>query len=292
MNQRYLMTVVLLTFAVSAFAQPDPGKVEIKITKVAGTVYMLEGAGGNIGLSVGADGVLMVDDQYAPLSPKIKAAIKTITPKPVSYLLNTHWHGDHTGGNETFGETAPIIAHKNVRVRMMRGAVWATGKIDPAPPAALPDITYDDHVVIHVNGEDVRSLHFTRGHTDGDSVIYFPKANVLHMGDVYFEGKFPFIELDSGGSVTGLMDTIQIVLRDFPADAKVIPGHGPLSTMDGLRKYLRMLQETSAIVRKGIAEGKTAQQLKDAKVLAAYDSLSWQFINTNSFVDTLYRDLK
>ena len=291
MIKNALRILLVAGIAAAAFAQQDFSKVEVKVIKVAGSVYMLEGAGGNIGLSVGDDGILMIDDQYAPLAPKIKEAIRTISPKPVKFLLNTHWHGDHTGGNEAFGETAPIIAHRNVRSRMMAGMNAAGRVVAPAPAAALPDLTYDDHVVIHMNGEDIRALHFTRGHTDGDSVIVFPKSNVVHMGDNFFAGRFPFIDLASGGSVTGLIDTVEIVLRDLPADMKVIPGHGPLSTMDDLRKYLQMLRETRGIVEKGVAEGKSLAQLKEAKVLKAYDNLSWQFINADRFLETLFNDV-
>lgn len=285
---RIFMIAILL--ATPGIAQQDFSKVEIKVHKVAGNVYMLEGAGGNIGVSVGEDGILIVDDQYAPLAPKIKAALKGISDKPVKFVLNTHFHGDHTGGNEQFGESAPIIAHTNVRKRLASGV--PARNIAPASRGALPVITFDDRVAIHINGEDIRAIHFPGGHTDGDSVVYFTKSNVVHMGDDYFNGRFPFIDLQSGGSVKGLIRNIEKVLSETPADAKVIPGHGPLSTPAELRTWLTMLKETSAIVEKGIREGKTLEQLKAEKALAQYNAYAWQFISADSYLGTLYTSLK
>ena len=172
------LIVACLLAAAAAAQQPDFSKVEIKVTKVAGTVYMLQGYGGNIGVSVGEDGILIVDDQFAPLADKIKAALKGISDKPVKFVLNTHWHFDHTGGNPYFGDTAPIIAHENVRKRLASGGTISAFKMEipPAPKAALPVITFDDKVTVHINGEDIRAIHFPNGHTDGDIVVFFPQV--------------------------------------------------------------------------------------------------------------------
>jgi cyclase len=271
----------------------DFSKVEMKVQKVAGTVYMIEGAGGNIGASVGDDGIVMVDDEFLPLADKIEAALKGITDKPVKVVLNTHWHGDHTGGNPHFGEKAPIVAQENVRKRLITGGKSRFGETKPADKSALPIITFEDNVSVHLNGEDIRAIHFPNGHTDGDSVIFFTQSNVVHMGDDFFNGgMFPFIDIDSGGSVQGMIAGDENVLAEVPDDVKIIPGHGPLATKDDLRKFIQVLKETSAAVEAGIKKGKTLDQLKQEKVLAKWDSWGQGFIKTDMFVEILYDSLK
>ena len=287
---RKMMWVVLLAVTVAA-AQQDFSKVEIKVQKVAGTVYMLTGAGGNIGASVGEDGIVIVDDQYAPLADKIQAALKGITDKPVRFIINTHWHGDHTGGNEAFGKLGTLIAQENVRKRLESGGKVLGNEIKPAPKDALPIITFDHDVTIHLNGEDIKALHFPSGHTDGDSVIYFTQSNVVHMGDDFFSGTFPFIDLDSGGSIKGLILAVDAVIAQSKPDTKFIPGHGPLATLDDLRAYGSMLRDCEGIVEDGIRHGKTLDQLKQEKVLARYDKWGKGFISTDRFLETLFHDL-
>lgn len=272
--------------------QPDYSKVEIKVQKVSGTVYMLEGMGGNIGASVGDDGIVIVDDEFLPLADKIEAALKGIIDKPVKFVINTHWHGDHTGGNPHFGEKAPIIAQENVRKRLSTGGKTMFGETPPAPKAALPVITFEDKVSVHLNGEDIRAIHVPQGHTDGDSVIFFTQSNVVHMGDDFFNGGiFPFIDIASGGSVQGMIAGGEKVLAETPDDVKIIPGHGPLGTKDDLRKFVTMLKETSAAVQAGIKKGKTLDQLKREKVLARWDSWGQSFIKTDVFTEILYDSL-
>lgn len=283
--------LILATLAFPLLAQQDFSKVQIKTTKVAGSVYMLEGGGGNIGVSVGEDGIILIDDQYAPLAPKIEAALRAISDKPVKFVLNTHWHGDHTGGNENFGKQAPIIAHTNVRKRLAQGRNEPGWETPPAPKAALPVITFDDRLMVHLNGEDVRAIHYPKGHTDGDSVIFFPKSNVVHMGDDFFNGRFPFIDLASGGSVRGLIKSVDAVIATVPADVKVIPGHGPLGNLSDLKSFSAMLKDTLKIVESQMKKGRTLAQMKSDKVLAKYDSLSWQFITTDKFTETLHQAL-
>ena len=227
----------------------DFSKVQMKVSKVAGNVYMLQGAGGNIGASVGDDGIVIVDDQYAPLAEKIQAALKGITDKPVRFIINTHYHGDHTGGNAYFQKQAPIIAQDNVRKRLESGGGGGNGgsmhmDAKPAPKEALPILTFDHDVTVHLNGEDIRALYFPAGHTDGDSIIFFPHSNVVHMGDDFVTYGFPFIDVESGGSINGMIDAVAQVIAQLPPDVKVIPGHGPVSTLDDVRAYETMLKAT------------------------------------------------
>ena len=290
--------VGLLLMATVAFAQQqDFSKVEIKVTKVSGNIYMLEGVGGNIAASVGEDGIVIVDDQFAPLAEKIQAALKGITDKPVRFIINTHYHGDHTGGNEPFSNSgSTIIAQDNVRKRLESGGSAGNGgsvKMDypAAPKAALPIITFANDVTVHLNGEDIRALHFPSGHTDGDSIIFFPKNNVVHMGDDFVRYGFPFIDVASGGSVQGMIEAMEKVMALLPPDVKVIPGHGAISNLDDVRAFVKMLKETSAVVQKAIDRRQTLAQMKQAKILAPWEKFSGSFINTDAFIETLYNSL-
>jgi len=283
----------------SARQGQDFSKVEIKVTKVSGNIYMLEGAGGNIAASVGEDGIVIVDDQFAPLADKIQAALKNlgITDKLVRFVINTHYHGDHTGGNEPFNNAgSTVIAHDNVRKRLERGGTAGNGgsiKMDvkPATKAALPIITFEHDVTVHLNGEDIRALHFPSGHTDGDSIIFFPKNNVVHMGDDFVRYGFPFIDVASGGSVQGMIDAMEKATAQLPADVKVIPGHGALSNLDDVRAFTKMLRETSAVVQKALNEKKSLEQMKKEKILAPWEKFSGEFVNTDAFIETLYNSL-
>jgi len=291
--KKFLLLTVSLLFAVSAHAQTDFSKVEVKATKVAGNVYMLQGAGGNIGVSVGDDGILIVDDQYAPLADKIRAALKGIADKKLRFILNTHWHGDHTGGNVVFGPEAPVIAHENVRKRLsteQRSEVFKS-TTPPAPKEALPIITFNQSLTVHFNGEEIRVIHFPQGHTDGDSVIFFSTSNVVHLGDDFFAGRFPFVDLESGGTVEGLIRNIGEIIGKIPAGAKLIPGHGPISTIDDLKKYHGMLQQTTEIVRQKIAGGKTLEQVKSEGLPAEWEPWGTGFIKTDRWLETIYKSL-
>jgi len=297
MRNRVLIVCASLLITALAIAQDrDFSKVEIKVTKISGNVYMLQGEGGNIGASVGDDGIVVVDDQYAPLAEKIQAALKGVTDKPVRFIINTHFHGDHTGGNAYFQKQAPVIAHDNVRKRLEEGGTAGNlGSISmerkPAAKEALPIITFDHDVTVHLNGEDIRALHFPSGHTDGDSIIFFPKSNVVHMGDDFVRYGFPFIDLGSGGSVEGMISAMQEVIPKLPPDVKVIPGHGSISNLDDVREYVKMLVETRAAVEKGVKQGKTLDQLKQEKVLDPWKKWNGDFVTTDAFTETLYNDL-
>jgi len=291
-----LVAGLLMVFGIAAAQDEDYSKVQMKVTKVAGNVYTLEGAGGNIGASVGDDGIVIVDDQYAPLAEKIQAALKSITDKPVRFIINTHYHGDHTGGNAYFQKQAPIIAQDNVCKRLESGGRAGNGgsvhmDAKPAAKEALPIITFDHDVTVHLNGEDVRALFFPAGHTDGDSIIFFPKSNVVHMGDDFVTYGFPFIDVDSGGSVNGMVDGVEKVIAQVPPDVKVIPGHGPISSVEDVKAYLTMLKATRDVVQKSLAEGKTLDQMKQVKLLDPWKKYSGDFINEDVFLETLYNSL-
>ena len=291
--KKILLPVVLLLFAISVSAQTDFSKVEIKATKVAGNVYMLEGSGGNIGVSVGPDGILIVDDQFAPLADKIRAALKQLGEGKLRFILNTHWHGDHTGGNVVFGPEAPIIAHDNVRKRLAteQKSEFFKRTTPASPKEALPVITFDQSLSVYFNGEEIRAIHFPHGHTDGDSVIFFRNSNVVHLGDDFFAGRFPFVDLESGGSVEGLIKNIGELITRIPATAKLIPGHGPISTLDDLKNYHRMLVQTTEIVRQKIAAGKTLDQIKSEGLPDEWKPWGTGFIKSDLWIETIFKSL-
>jgi len=297
MRQAWIAGVVIALFTVYVFAQnQDFSKVQMKVTKVAGTVYMLEGSGGNIGASVGEDGIVIVDDQYAPLAEKIEAALKGVTDKPLRFVINTHYHGDHTGSNAYFQKQAPIIAQDNVRKRLESGSPAGNGgsvhfEAKAQPKEALPIITFEHDVTVHLNGEDIRALHFPSGHTDGDSIIFFPKSNVVHMGDDFVTYGFPFIDVDSGGSVDGMIDAIDKVIAQLPADVKVIPGHGPVSNLDDVRRFVTMLKETRDVVVKALEQKKSLDQMKQEKLLEPWKKWGGDFVSQDVFLETIYNSL-
>ncbi|MBV8515321.1 MAG: MBL fold metallo-hydrolase [Acidobacteria bacterium] len=295
-----LAVAAALFLAHTARAQDqDFSKVEIKVTKVSGNIYMLEGAGGNIAASVGEDGIVIVDDEFAPLAEKIAAALKNlnITDKPVRFVINTHYHGDHTGSNANFAKDgSTLIAQDNVRKRLESGGEAGNGgsvkmQNKPAEKAALPIITFEHDVTVHLNGEDIRALHFPAGHTDGDAIIYFPKNNVVHMGDDFVRYGFPFIDVTAGGSVQGMIAACEKSIAQLPADVKVIPGHGALSNAEDVRVYIKMLKETSAAVEAGIKAHKSLDQMKREKILAPWSKFSGDFVNEDIFTETLYNSL-
>ena len=261
-------------------AQQNFDNVEIKVAHVAGAVHMFEGAGGNIGVSAGSDGLLMIDDQFAPLAPKIEAALSQLNPGALQFVINTHFHGDHTGGNEVFGKTAPIIAHINTRKRLLE-----------QPRAAWPVITFDDDASVHFNDEEIRIVHYPNAHTDGDSVIFFTSSNVVHMGDHFFVDRFPFADVDNGGNAVGLMRNVGRILQEISADARIIPGHGPLADVDDLRRYHMMLEETLGLVRQKKSGGQTLEQIQEAGVPSKYESWGGGFIDTDRWLEIVFRSL-
>ncbi len=281
----FLLLVLFCYMTGNAFAHTGSRKIQeetiITTIHVGGAVYMLTGRGGNIGISVGSDGILMIDDQFANLSKKIRAAIAAIDSGEIRFLVNTHHHGDHVGGNANFGKTATILAHHNVRSRV--------AERNKTSVSALPIITFDVGLSIHFNGEEVRIIHWAGGHTDGDAVIFFSKSNVVHTGDQMFAGMFPFVDLDGGGDVQRYMDNIASILEKVPNDAKIIPGHGPLSTKDDLRKVHQMLVETTTFIRQKIAAGQTLEMMIAAGLPQKWQSWAWSFVPQDKWIKTVYK---
>ena len=284
MKTKLLSNAILFSVAAAALAQQDFSSVEIKSIPVARNIYMLQGSGGNIGVSVGPDGILIIDDQFAPLAEKIEAALKQLNPGKLKFVLNTHFHGDHTGGNEHFGRAAHIIAHTNVRKKL-------GGDRDPQK-GGLPVITFDESLHIHFNGDEIRMIHVPPAHTDSDSIIYFIGANVIHFGDTFFSRRFPNIDLGGGGDVRGYIRNVEDAIKKVPADAKLIPGHGPLSTVKELREFHEMLVETSGIVEKAIDAGKTLEQIKTEGLPDKWKSWAVPTLTAARWLEILYNGLK
>jgi glyoxylase-like metal-dependent hydrolase (beta-lactamase superfamily II) len=281
---------------------PDFSKVEIKVSKVSGNIYMLQGAGGNIAASLGDDGILIVDTEYSPLAEKIQAALKSIgiTDKPIRFAIDTHYHGDHSDGNAAWSARgATILSNENLRKRLEDGSAIGNGpggsinsKQAAQPKAALPMITFDDHINLYLNGEQIRVMHFPAAHTDGDSVVFFATNRVLHMGDEFVRYGFPFTDLNGGGSAQGMIAACEKALGLFPSDTKVIPGHGDLATMDDLREYTKMMKDTLAVVQKAKANHETLDQMKSEKILAPWQKYNGAFVSTDAWIETLYNSLK
>ena len=279
--------------AMPAVAQED---VQIQTVAVATGVHMLVGSGGNIGVSSGPDGVFVIDDQFAPLTEKIVAAIRGFSDRPIRFVVNTHWHFDHVGGNENLGNMgALIVAHNNVRERMsVEQVMEALGQtVPPSPDKALPVVTFSEAVTFHLNGDQLNVFHVPHAHTDGDAIIRFRTANVLHMGDTFFNGLYPFIDLGSGGNVRGMIAAADAALAVADANTKIIPGHGPLASRADLERYRALLVTARDRVAAAIAKGHTLDQIKAAKPMAEYDE-AWggTFINPEQFVEFVYRSLE
>jgi len=292
MSLKKLFIIIICLVATSAFAQQDFSKVQIKTIPVAKGVYMLVGSGGNIGLSVGQDGAFLIDDQYAPLTDKILKAISAVTDKPVRFLVNTHWHFDHTGGNENIGKGGTIIvAHDNVRKRLAKGQFMKVfnANIPPSPPKALPVITFADSVTFHWNDETLEVVHARSAHTDGDAVIYFKSTNVVHVGDLFFNGIYPFIDAESGGSMEGVIAGVEEVLGRIDDNTKVIPGHGPLGNKTDLKAYRDMLATVHESMTKLIKAGKNIDEIIAAKPTADFDA-KWGggFLKPDQWVRIVY----
>jgi cyclase len=269
------MLAAAMALAAPAAGQgPDFEKVQIKTEKVAEGIWVLAGAGGNIGVSAGADGVFLIDDEWAPLTPKVKAAVAALSDRPLRFILNTHWHPDHTGGNKDLGEAgALIVAHDNVRLRMGTDQfIEALGmKFPPSPAKALPVVTFNDAVTLHLNGDDVEAFHVPPAHTDGDAIVHFRRAGVVHMGDIFFNGMYPFVDLSSGGSFEGFIAAVDRALA-LGEGTRIIPGHGPVGTRADLRAYRDMLVTVRDRVKPLVQAGKTPAEVVAARPTADLDA--------------------
>ena len=268
---------------------PNNQDVTVKTAKVSGNVYILQGRGGNVGAVVGPEGILIVDDDYKAVSQKLAAALKELGTDKPRFVLNTHWHGDHTEGNEFFGKDSTIVAHINVRKRLLDPPVIFGQKTSPYPSFALPIVTYTESMTIHFNNEDIRLVHYPNGHTDGDTVVFFEKANVVHFGDLFFTGRFPFVDIDSGGSVQGLINNVASLIEKVPTDAKLIPGHGPVSTHADLKNYHAALVESSKIVTDAMKAGKSLEEIKKAGLPDKFKDAGSGFIKTDFWIETVHR---
>jgi len=290
-----LIALCVLALPAAAESQQNFDTVQVRTQKVADGVYMLIGAGGNIGLAIGDDAVFVVDDQYAPLTPKVLAAVAALTSKPVRFVVNTHWHGDHTGGNEHMGQAgALLVAQDNVRRRLSTQQILAFFKdtVPAAPAGALPVITFSDTITFHINGDDVQAFHIANAHTDGDAFIVWRKADVVHAGDVFVTYGFPFIDLDSGGSIDGMIAGCDVLLTLGDDSVKIIPGHGPLSDRAAVREYRSMLKTIRDRVAQQKNAGRTLAQTQATHPTGQFDA-KWGggFIKPDQFVEFVYRSL-
>lgn len=293
MPQRIRRAIVLCGLLPAAGYAQEFADVEIKTTHVAGSVYMLEGRGGNIGVTAGPDGLIMIDDQFEPLAPKIREALDKLAKGngELKFVLNTHFHGDHTGGNPVFGREATIIAHSNVRKRLITAQDLRGKTRPPLPESGWPVITFEESVSLHFNGEEIRALHMANAHTDGDSVIIFTKSKVAHLGDLFFAGRFPYVDLDHGGNVQHLALHIGRLVEELPADVRIIPGHGPLSNRDDLKEYHRMLTFSIEHVGKHLRAGRNIGEIQAIGMPSEWRKWGAGFITTERWLETVATSL-
>ena len=279
-----LYVLLFILFSSTSFADDRFKDVKIEAKQVNDNVYVLYGAGGNIGVLVGDDGTLMIDDQFEPLAPKIESALLEVTKAKntkITYLVNTHYHGDHTGSNNYFAKSASVLAHENVRKRM---SVNNKG-------IGLPVVTYEQGIKLHLNGDRIHVKHLAAGHTDGDSVIFFEKANVWHLGDLFFESRFPYIDVKSGGSVAGYINNLDSLVSQINDDAQIIPGHGKLTDKKGFKRFVDMIKATKDIVKRQKQAGVSKQQLIDAGLGEKWKVWDWSFITEKRWIETLYDNI-
>ena len=291
---KYQLTLLSCISVMTLSAQRDFGGVEITTEKLADHIYVMYGAGGNMGLAVGEEYAYLIDDQFAPLTEKIQAAISTITDKPVRFLVNTHWHGDHVGGNANFANAGAIIlAHENVRKRMSTPQQRRGRMTTPSPYKALPQITYNDQMTLHLNDrQSMHVMHVNDSHTDGDSYIYFPESNVIHMGDNFPDG-YPYIDLDSGGDVDGLLKNLSMALAIVDGETRIIRGHGKVTDKAHLQEYRDIVQAIRDRVAGALEDGKSLEDVLAMGVSREWDAEYGQgFINPAAVVTAMYKSLK
>ncbi len=275
---------------IAALLAAGPATAELSLSQLSDAVYVLQGGGGNVGVCVGGDGILLVDDKLASQADAVRAALAHFDGQP-QYIFNTHFHGDHTGGNRAFGQHAAIVAHANVRKRLAMGGEFGKRHIEPVPVVALPNITFEQSVSVFFNDEEIRAVHFPHGHTDGDIAVFFVNAQIAHLGDLFFNGLFPFVDLEYGGDVETLTQHIAALIDQLPADAKIIPGHGPVATLDDLKAYHRMLVETTASVRTHRSAGMSLDQICAEGLDAQWASWAWAFVPAQRWIETVYWSL-
>lgn len=294
MKSTVVFLILLLTLS-PGFAQRSFDDVEIKTEQLTDNIYVLFGAGGNIGLAIGEDAAYLIDDQYAPLSEKITASVRQITDKPLKFLVNTHWHGDHTGGNANFGKAGTIlVAHENVRKRLGSPSERNGQVREASPEIALPEITFSDELTLHLgDGQSMHVMHVNDAHTDGDSYIYFPEANIIHMGDNFANGGFPFIDLNSGGDIDGFIKNLNMALFIVDDQTQIIPGHGPVTNRETLQAYRDMLETLRNRVKAAMTSGKSLEQTLAMGLSNEWDAdFGTGFINSEGILTSIYKSLE
>jgi len=290
--KNFTLLAAILVFSIS-YGQRDWSSVKITSEKLSENIYVLFGSGGNIGLAIGQENAYLIDDQFSPLSNKILEHVKTITDKPVKWVLNTHWHGDHTGGNENMAnQGAIVIAHENVRKRMATKQDRGGGRtVEPSPESALPIITFNDKITLYLgNGNSMHAMHVNDAHTDGDAYYYFPEDNVLHMGDNFFVGRYPYIDLNSGGDIDGLVSNVTMALGIIDAETKIIPGHGKVATKSDLESYKEVISSLRERVVKARAAGNSLEETQKLGLSKEWDASHGQgFINADKIIEFIYK---
>ena len=291
----FLGLVLLSTAIPVEGTDGEKGGPGVKTIPISDSIYVLQGKGGNIGVSVGEDGVLVVDGDYQEMITDIQAAIDALSESPIKFLINTHWHGDHTGGNEALGQEAMIVAHKNVRRRLSTRQVVELFNMvsEPKAKSGLPVITFDESVTLHFNNEEIDVIHYANAHTDGDGVVFFKGSNVVHLGDLFFNGMYPFIDLGSGGDVEGYMNTVESLIKRIPSDAVIIPGHGPVADLEDLKAFHRMLMDVTTIVKGYIQAGKSLEEVHKADLPKEITSVWGKgFLSTDVWLSIVYDSYK
>ena len=276
---------------IAALLAAGPATAELSLSQLSDAVYVLQGGGGNVGVCVGSDGILLVDAKLASQADAVLAALARFAGRP-KYIFNTHFHADHTGGNRSLGQHATILAHANVRKRLATGGEFGKRFIEAAPAVALPVIAFEQSASAFFNGEEIRAVHFPHGHTDGDIAVFFVNAQIAHLGDLFFNGLFPFVDLEYGGDVETLTQHIATLIDQLPADAKIIPGHGPVATLDDLKTYHRMLVETAASVRTRRSAGMSLEQISAEGLGSQWASWEWSFVPAQRWIETVYWSLE
>ncbi len=276
---------------IAALLAAGPATAELSLSQLSDAVYVLQGGGGNVGVCVGSDGILLVDAKLASQADAVLAALARFAGRP-KYIFNTHFHADHTGGNRALGQHATILAHANVRKRLATGGEFGKRFIEAAPAVALPVIAFEQSASAFFNGEEIRAVHFPHGHTDGDIAVFFVNAQIAHLGDLFFNGLFPFVDLEYGGDVETLTQHIATLIDQLPADAKIIPGHGPVATLDDLKTYHRMLVETTASVRTRRSAGMSLEQISAEGLGSQWASWEWSFVPAQRWIETVYWSLE
>ena len=284
-----IFTTVFLSFLIVSFSfAQEPKPNPIKAVHISGNYYLLKGGGVNVGVSAGDDGILIIDDHYSTMTDNVRAALREIGSDKPEFILNTHLHGDHTGGNEAFGKDSHIIAHKNVRKRLSIQTRGGDKSLPPMPAIGLPVITFDEGLSLHFNGEEIKVIHFSKGHTDGDAIVYFTKSNVYHLSDYYFEGRFPYVDLENGGNVANYLKNVDKMILMISDDAKIVPGHGNVTSLDELKEYRSMLKETVKYVWNKMSRHQSLENIIEKGLPKKYKKWHWNFITEKRWIETIY----